>query len=350
MCSSDLQKAALARLPDIAEGEDTDAASGEAADLALADSVAAGRSRRREAEKRRTAADAAVEAARKLAAAFDSRLAKAEAEAEHHTRAAADLAAQLSAAEQQRTAAALGEDLAAADVERSAKAAVVSLRKRALDEADPETVARSLLAKRRALEEIRRTVSGLKEETSALEGELRAEGLSSLGEDIARLEGETGALDGRVRRLALEAAAARLLHAELLATQREAREHWLGPIKAQVAPFLKLIHPESEIAFDDSTLAITGLNRRGVAEEFKRLSAGAREQVAVVTRLALATVLKRGGHPALVILDDALVNTDEQRLARMHLVLQKAAEAMQIIVLTCRERDFRDLGGKLFRL
>ncbi|GGD13034.1 AAA family ATPase [Aureimonas glaciei] len=314
------------------------------------DDATAARARRREAETCRAAADAAVEAARKLGAALDQRLARTEAEAEHLARTASDLAAQRAAAEEGRTAAALAEDLAAADVDRSAKAAVVALRRRALDAADPETVARSLLARRRALDEIRRTVAGLREETSALEGELRAEGLSSLGEDIARLEGESEALAGRVRRLTLEAAASKLLHTELCAAQRAAREHWLGPIKAQVAPFLRLIHPESEIAFDDASLAITGLNRRGVAEEFKRLSAGAREQVAVVTRLALATVLKRGGHPALVILDDALVNTDEERLKRMHLVLQKAAEAMQIVVLTCRERDFRDLGGKMFRL
>lgn len=70
----------------------------------------------------------------------------------------------------------------------------------------------------------------------------------------------------------------------------------------------------------------------------------------MVTRIALAQVLKKGGHPATVILDDALVNTDEKRLERMHLVLQKAAEDLQIIILTCRERDFRGLGAPIVRL
>jgi uncharacterized protein YhaN len=70
----------------------------------------------------------------------------------------------------------------------------------------------------------------------------------------------------------------------------------------------------------------------------------------VVTRLALADVIKKGGHPATVILDDALVNTDERRLERMHHVLRKAAEGLQVIILTCRERDFRDIGAPIFRL
>ena len=77
---------------------------------------------------------------------------------------------------------------------------------------------------------------------------------------------------------------------------------------------------------------------------------GTREQVAVITRLALADILRTTNEPSVVILDDALVNTDEARLQRMHLVLRKAAENLQVLVMTCRERDFHDIGGKTIRL
>ena len=50
------------------------------------------------------------------------------------------------------------------------------------------------------------------------------------------------------------------------------------------------------------------------------------------------------------MLDDALVNTDERRLARMHLILRKAAEELQIVVLTCRESDVRGLGARIHYL
>ncbi len=71
---------------------------------------------------------------------------------------------------------------------------------------------------------------------------------------------------------------------------------------------------------------------------------GAREQMAVITRLALADVLRASGQPSALILDDALVNTDEGRLERMHRVLQTAAKSLQVLVLTCREKDFVGLG------
>jgi hypothetical protein len=34
----------------------------------------------------------------------------------------------------------------------------------------------------------------------------------------------------------------------------------------------------------------------------------------------------------------------------MHLVLQKAAQALQVLVLTCRERDFLQLGAPIKRI
>ncbi|WP_192843220.1 ATP-binding protein [Aureimonas sp. AU12] len=305
---------------------------------------------RQTARARLDGAEAAADAARKAAAGLAAQLAKLEADAAHGASITERMAADLAEADRGRTREALAEDLAAAELERAAREAVAAQRRRALDGADAETVARTLSAKRRAFDEIGRTLATLKDETASLEGELRVQGATSLAEEIARLGGEIESWERRRRRLAIEADAARILHQTFTEAQREARESWLGPIKQQVAPYLRLIHPESDIALDETTLEITGLRRRGIDEDFKRLSAGAREQVAVVTRLALADVLKRGGHPAAVILDDALVNTDEKRLERMHKVLQKAAEGLQIIILTCRERDFRDIGAPIFRL
>ena len=295
-------------------------------------------------------AESALERTRRDDAVRIAARAGAEATLAHRHREADRLAGDLAEAEAVRTRAALAEDVAASEVERTAKAAVLDLKRHALERADPETAERSLSARRKALESLHADIGRLKDEALTLEGELRAEGATALNEDIARLEGEIAALQPRLARLKLEADASRLLHGTLVEAQRQAREDWLGPIKTEVAPYLKLIHPGTEIELDDATLELRGLHRRGVEEEFRRLSAGAREQVAVVTRIALARVLKKGGHPATVILDDALVNTDERRLERMHLVLQKAAEDMQIIVLTCRERDFRGLGAPIVRL
>jgi uncharacterized protein YhaN len=50
------------------------------------------------------------------------------------------------------------------------------------------------------------------------------------------------------------------------------------------------------------------------------------------------------------VLDDALVFSDDERIARMFAILERAAERLQIVVLTCRERLFEGLGGKRLHL
>lgn len=51
-----------------------------------------------------------------------------------------------------------------------------------------------------------------------------------------------------------------------------------------------------------------------------------------------------------MILDDALVFTDDDRIERMFDALNLQASDLQIIVLSCRQRAFRDLGGQTLRL
>ncbi|WP_082666376.1 AAA family ATPase [Aureimonas sp. AU4] len=297
-----------------------------------------------EAERAMASAGRTLSQAREALGALRSEAAHAEAEARRR-------GAELAEAERDRPRAALLADLAAADTERAGRALAFTQRREALEAADPDTARRTMEARQRALAAVREDQTRLQAEVATLEGELGAQGLVSLHSEIERLQGEIAAAEMQRQRLSLEAEASRLLHQTLLDAQREARESWLGPIKQRVAPYLRLLHSESDVEFDESTLEIAALRRRGTEERFDRLSMGAREQVAVVTRLALAEVLKRGGHPAAVILDDALVNTDEVRLQRMHMALQRAADTgLQVIVLTCRERDFRDLGAPIIRL
>lgn len=64
-----------------------------------------------------------------------------------------------------------------------------------------------------------------------------------------------------------------------------------------------------------------------------------------MTRLAFAELLLDKGQPATVILDDALVFSDDDRIERMFDILMRASEKVQIIVLTCRRRLFARLGA-----
>ena len=54
---------------------------------------------------------------------------------------------------------------------------------------------------------------------------------------------------------------------------------------------------------------------------------------------------KHGNHVP-IILDDALVHTDDERISKMFNMLAQIAKDQQIIVLSCRTRAFSDLGGE----
>ena len=53
--------------------------------------------------------------------------------------------------------------------------------------------------------------------------------------------------------------------------------------------------------------------------------------------------------PVTVILDDALVNSDDERRERMKAILYQAARRYQVLVLTCHGKEYRNAGGKFIR-
>ncbi len=74
------------------------------------------------------------------------------------------------------------------------------------------------------------------------------------------------------------------------------------------------------------------------------LSFGAREQLGLISRFAYADLLQEAGRPTLLILDDALVHSDVQRLAAMKRVLFDAAQRHQVLLFTCHPEAWRDAG------
>lgn len=85
---------------------------------------------------------------------------------------------------------------------------------------------------------------------------------------------------------------------------------------------------------------------------FSELSGGAHEQVGIALRLAMAEVLaKDHGDSLPVILDDAFVNSDPDRVRLLHRMLYLAADhGLQVIVLTCNPTDYDTLGALEIRL
>jgi chromosome segregation ATPase len=151
-------------------------------------------------------------------------------------------------------------------------------------------------------------------------------------------------LSATVKAYEQEATVLQLLLQTLREAEREAKAHYLAPVRSRVEPYLKMLLPGATITLDED-LSITSIERNGTAEPFGGLSEGTQEQLAVLTRLAFAELLLREGRPATVILDDALAFSDDQRIERMFDILMRAGESVQVLVLTCRKRLFARLGA-----
>lgn len=186
-----------------------------------------------------------------------------------------------------------------------------------------------------------------------LEAELEAKGALGLeeaaGEKRQALEQERrrcGELERRAN--ALDCLLGRL-HAKRAQLARSLR----APLQKHLNRYLQILFPGAhmEVGDDLSPGPLTRIGTQGPETGvFPDLSVGAREQVGVIARLAYADLLKEAGKPTLLILDDALVHTDEQRLGHMKRVLYDAATRHQILVFSCHADAWRDLGAAPRRL
>ncbi len=236
------------------------------------------------------------------------------------------------------------ERLAAAAAERDAA-------EQALRLADPEAARDRLrLAERRVLAE-EAEGQALERRLRDLEVELRALGGDAAGERLAEVETELVPAEAALLRVRIEARAWRMLHEEVEAAEAEVRAALIEPVRERLAPDLARLFPRAEARLDPEHLALTHLRRDGVDEPFASLSVGTREQIAVLVRLAFARLLlEREGETSCLILDDALVYADETRFETMKTILERAARDLQIIVLTCRPRDYLGLNARQIRL
>lgn len=180
-----------------------------------------------------------------------------------------------------------------------------------------------------------------------LEVELQVKGAAGLEESASEKQRE---LDHATRRCAeFERRSKALDHLlKLLREKRSALARRLrAPLQKHLDHYLQILFPgaQVEVGEDLSPGRITRQGLRGAQSgEFEELSVGAREQMGVVARLAYADLLKEARKPTLLILDDALVNTDEERLKQMKRVLYDAATRHQILVFSCHPEAWRDLG------
>lgn len=193
-------------------------------------------------------------------------------------------------------------------------------------------------------------INTLRETIAGLNAEIRARSDDAVEEKWRETAEALSAAKARVETFEKEVAVLRRLSSALENARSEASDLYLKPVTTELKPLLGLLFDDVSITFDDRTLLPQTIRRNGQDEDVERLSGGMREQLSVLTRLAFARLLARDGRPAPVILDDALVYSDDDRIEKMFDALHRQSRDQQIIVFSCRQRAFQKLGGNILHM
>jgi hypothetical protein len=182
-------------------------------------------------------------------------------------------------------------------------------------------------------------------DVARLEAQVETEGGKGLADRAAAAQEEAEAASAALLRTTEEADTLKLLRDTLEAARGEASRTLVGPVARRAKRHIERLLPGCELEFNEN-LGLDTLVRAGLPEGCGNLSRGTQEQLAVLTRLAFADMLLDEGKPVSLILDDPLVYSDDARLDTMTEILIEAADRMQVVLLTCRDRAFRHLPGK----
>ena len=200
-----------------------------------------------------------------------------------------------------------------------------------------------------ALENQQAEIARLEREADLLEAGIRRIGADGLEERLAAVTAAREIAAREEERARRDAGALRLLRDTITQTLSEGRARFLAPVKENLRPFISALFPGAELDLGDDFRPAQLIRARG-GEGFGSLSDGTQEQIAVLVRLAFGALLAKNGRSAPIILDDALVFSDDDRIEGMFDALARSAEHQQVIVLTCRTRAFAAIGGQLLQI
>lgn len=219
-----------------------------------------------------------------------------------------------------------------------------------LAESDPET-ARAVLENAEKLQSgIRSRIRDFEIESAETRKHLELEGHEGLADRLADASASLEDLQREVDSEDRRAASVERLHRVLSERREFAQRTYVRPFSEKVNSYSRILYgADVHVDVDHQTLQIVSRTLNGTPVPFEWLSGGAREQLAVIARLACGALVspstdgEPGGVP--VLIDDALGYSDPDRLAKLGAALGLAGRDCQVIVLTCEPGRYRGIGG-----
>lgn len=200
----------------------------------------------------------------------------------------------------------------------------------------------------RAAEQASEEYQNIKQETQKLETLLEHTASEGLYSRAAKLEETLVNIKKEAKQIENRALAAKFLAGLIDYRKKAAVRTVLKPLEDQLsATFGEITGIGNRQVFLDEDLKVSGIGRkREETYPFEQLSQGAREQLLLALRAAVALELAKSG-PQILILDDVLVNTDSTRQQNVLDFIENIAEKVQVLIVTCHAEQYRGVGNKL---
>ncbi len=127
--------------------------------------------------------------------------------------------------------------------------------------------------------------------------------------------------------------------------RKEAETAYRDPLRSRIEELGQSLLGSTFSVEMDHNLTVSRRRLDGRSVPVEQLSAGAREQLALLGRIACASLAAKDGAGAPLILDDTLGYSDPVRRSGVVKVLNEATGGCQVIILTCDAERYDDLVG-----
>lgn len=251
----------------------------------------------------------------------------------------------VASARSQRTDSTIASELAQAQENALEALKSVADAEAELSAADPESLEARLQNAQNAARRASDDLQANEQRQNELRITLSVRGEEGLHTRHDEATGEFRHLEREHQRTQARADAARLLHDTFSRRRQETRQRYSGPFKQRIEQLGRIVFNPTLTVDIDQNLRIVSRTLNGDTLRVDQLSAGALEQLAVISRLACAAIVSPNGGGAPVIIDDALGWSDPDRLQRMGAAIAAAGDHCQVIILTCTPGRYAHIGN-----
>lgn len=210
----------------------------------------------------------------------------------------------------------------------------------------------------KSVEQLGHQIQQARVDRAAAGARLQSAGTTDPQSDLAELRERREGLEARIRVERGRIDALRLLVQRFDAQVAALEQRFTQPLLDRVGGYLGIVFgtgTRAEARYQEGAFENLSLNRsaHGLGTHaFDNLSGGAKEQLGIAFRLAVAEIVAEAHGGCLpLVLDDAFVNSDPERVRKLQLMLHRAAgRGLQIILCTCTPSDYASLGAHEIRL